>query len=40
MRPLRVAMVAESYFPTLGGIQEHVRNMRNLLVAKASTCAS
>ena len=31
MRPLRVAMVAESYFPTLGGIQEHVRNMRNLL---------
>jgi phosphatidyl-myo-inositol alpha-mannosyltransferase len=24
-------MVAESYFPTLGGIQEHVRNMRNLL---------
>jgi glycosyltransferase involved in cell wall biosynthesis len=31
MRPLRVGMVAESYFPTLGGIQEHVRNMRNLL---------
>ena len=31
VRPLRVAMVAESYFPTLGGIQEHVRNMRNLL---------
>ena len=25
-------MVAESYFPTLGGIQEHVRHMRNLLV--------
>ncbi len=32
MRPLRVGIVAESYFPTLGGIQEHVRNMRNLLV--------
>ena len=32
MRPLRVGMVAESYFPTLGGIQEHVRHMRNLLV--------
>jgi phosphatidylinositol alpha-mannosyltransferase len=31
MRPLRVGIVAESYFPTLGGIQEHVRNMRNLL---------
>jgi len=27
-------MVAESYFPTLGGIQEHVRNMRNLLVSQ------
>jgi phosphatidylinositol alpha-mannosyltransferase len=24
-------MVAENYFPTLGGIQEHIRNMRNLL---------
>jgi phosphatidyl-myo-inositol alpha-mannosyltransferase len=31
MRPLRIGMVAESYFPTLGGIQEHVRNMRNVL---------
>jgi phosphatidyl-myo-inositol alpha-mannosyltransferase len=31
MRPLRIGMVAESYFPTLGGIQEHVRNLRNLL---------
>lgn len=30
-RPLRVGIVAESYFPTLGGIQEHVRNIRNLL---------
>jgi phosphatidylinositol alpha-mannosyltransferase len=24
-------LVAESYFPTLGGIQEHVRHLRNLL---------
>ena len=31
MRPLRVGMVAESYFPNLGGIQEHVRHLRNLL---------
>ena len=31
MRPLRVGLVAESYFPTLGGIQEHVRHLRNLL---------
>jgi glycosyltransferase involved in cell wall biosynthesis len=31
MRPLRVGIVAESYFPNLGGIQEHVRNLRNLL---------
>lgn len=31
MRPLRVGIVAESYFPTLGGIQEHVRHLRNLL---------
>lgn len=31
MRPLRVGMVSECYFPTLGGIQEHVRNMRNVL---------
>ena len=30
-RPLRVGLVAESYYPTLGGIQEHVRNLRNLL---------
>ena len=30
-RPLRVGLVAESYFPTLGGIQEHVRHLRNLL---------
>jgi phosphatidylinositol alpha-mannosyltransferase len=30
-RPLRVGIVAESYFPTLGGIQEHVRHLRNLL---------
>lgn len=30
-RPLRVGIIAESYFPSLGGIQEHVRNLRNLL---------
>jgi len=31
MRPVRVGIVAESYFPSLGGIQEHVRHLRNLL---------
>jgi phosphatidyl-myo-inositol alpha-mannosyltransferase len=31
MRPLRVGIVAESYYPNLGGIQEHVRHLRNLL---------
>ena len=31
MRPLRVGLVAESYFPSLGGIQEHVRHLRNVL---------
>src|SRR5437868_5594904 len=31
MRPLRVGIVAESYFPSLGGIQEHVLHLRNLL---------
>ena len=31
MRPLRVGIVAESYFPNLGGIQEHVRHLRNFL---------
>jgi phosphatidylinositol alpha-mannosyltransferase len=31
MRPLRVGIVADSYFPALGGIQEHVRHLRNLL---------
>jgi phosphatidyl-myo-inositol alpha-mannosyltransferase len=31
MRPLRVGLVAESYYPTLGGVQEHVRHLRNLL---------
>ena len=30
-RPLRVGLVAESYYPSLGGIQEHVRNLRNQL---------
>ncbi len=31
MRPLRVGIVAESYFPSLGGVQEHVRHLRNFL---------
>ncbi len=31
MHPLRVGIVAESYYPCLGGIQEHVRNLRNHL---------
>ena len=31
MRPLRVGIVAESYFPSLGGIQEHIRHLRNFL---------
>jgi phosphatidyl-myo-inositol alpha-mannosyltransferase len=31
MCPLRVGIVAESYFPSLGGIQEHVRHLRNHL---------
>jgi phosphatidylinositol alpha-mannosyltransferase len=31
MSPLRVGIVAESYYPSLGGIQEHVRHLRNLL---------
>lgn len=30
-KPLRVGLVAESYYPTLGGIQEHVRHLRNVL---------
>jgi phosphatidylinositol alpha-mannosyltransferase len=30
-RPLRVGLVSESYFPNLGGIQEHVRHLRNVL---------
>ena len=34
MRPLRVGIVAESYFPTLGGIQEHVRHLRNFLLSR------
>lgn len=28
----RVGIVAENYFPTLGGIQEHIRHLRNFLV--------
>ena len=31
MRPFRVGIVAESYYPNLGGIQEHVLHLRNLL---------
>jgi phosphatidylinositol alpha-mannosyltransferase len=31
MRPLRVGIVAESYYPSLGGVQEHVRHLRNVL---------
>jgi phosphatidylinositol alpha-mannosyltransferase len=31
MRPLRIGIVTECYFPSLGGIQEHVRHLRNLL---------
>src|SRR3569623_2310491 len=31
MRPLRAGIVAESYFPFLGGIQEHFRHLRNFL---------
>jgi phosphatidylinositol alpha-mannosyltransferase len=31
MLPFRVGIVAESYFPSLGGIQEHVRHVRRLL---------
>jgi phosphatidyl-myo-inositol alpha-mannosyltransferase len=31
MRALRVGIVAESYYPSLGGIQEHVRHLRNWL---------
>jgi len=31
VRPFRVGIVAESYYPNLGGIQEHVLHLRNLL---------
>jgi phosphatidylinositol alpha-mannosyltransferase len=31
MRPLRVGIVSESYYPSLGGVQEHIRHLRNLL---------
>jgi phosphatidyl-myo-inositol alpha-mannosyltransferase len=30
---LRIGIVAENYFPTLGGIQEHLRHLRNFLTA-------
>lgn len=29
--PLRIGILAENYFPTLGGIQEHIRHLRNYL---------
>ena len=29
---MKVGIVAENYFPTLGGIQEHIRHLRNFLV--------
>lgn len=35
MCALRVGIVAESYFPSLGGIQEHVRHLRNYLDRQA-----
>jgi phosphatidylinositol alpha-mannosyltransferase len=35
MAPLRIGLVSESYFPTLGGIQEHVRHLRNYLRGQA-----
>jgi phosphatidylinositol alpha-mannosyltransferase len=28
---MRVGIIAENYFPTLGGIQEHIRHLRNYL---------
>jgi len=31
-RPLRVGIVSESYYPKLGGIQEHVYHLRNVLL--------
>jgi phosphatidylinositol alpha-mannosyltransferase len=34
MRPLRVGIVTESYYPHLGGIQEHVRHLRAQLEAQ------
>jgi len=33
-RPLKVGIVAEHYFPTLGGIQEHIRHLRNFLTGQ------
>ena len=33
MRPLRIALVAEDYYPQLGGVPEHVHNLARELEA-------
>src|SRR4051794_27810484 len=33
-RPLNIALLAENYFPTLGGIQEHVHHLARQLIAR------
>jgi phosphatidylinositol alpha-mannosyltransferase len=30
---VRIGIIAENYFPTLGGIQEHIRHLRNYLLS-------
>jgi phosphatidylinositol alpha-mannosyltransferase len=30
---MRIGIIAENYFPTLGGIQEHIRHLRNYLLS-------
>jgi phosphatidylinositol alpha-mannosyltransferase len=30
---MRIGIIAENYFPTLGGIQEHIRHLRNYLIS-------
>jgi hypothetical protein len=30
---MRIVIIAEDYFSTLRGIQEHIRNLRNYLLA-------
>lgn len=34
VRPLRIGIVTESYYPSLGGIQEHVRHLRSVLLRR------